>query len=184
MKNRFPNLRLPSECKALYDQLKPEERPFIEKHLLSAHWLKQLIVQRQETLYKIAEYILKVQEPFFNGNGCTDSYDPERCREALGHNASTISRAVLHKHLAFPGGLFPMQDLFRHKQSPSNKVAKKKSLSGSRKRIKSDPLSDEALAQKLKNSGISCARRTVAKYRRSLNIPSVPFRTQNNRPFG
>ena len=176
----LPQFKVTAESKILYDRLKPEERPFVEKHLLSAHWLKQLITQRQETLYKIAEYILKVQGPFFEGH--TAALVPMTLHDvalALGHHASTISRAVLHKHLAFPGGLIPLQDLLSHKQSPSNKLAKEMIAEWIQQENKRNPHSDEALSQKLKNSGISCARRTVAKYRRSLNIPTVPFRIQN-----
>lgn len=176
----LPQFKVTAESKILYDQLKPEEKPFVEKHLLSAHWLKQLIAQRQETLYKIAEYILKVQTPFFEGH--TSAFIPMTLHDvalALGHHASTISRAILHKHLAFPGGLIPLQDLLCHKQSPSKELAKKMIAEWIQQENKKEPLSDEALSKKLKNNGIACARRTVAKYRRSLNIPTVPFRTQN-----
>ena len=104
--------------------------------------------------------------------------------EALGRNASTISRAILHKHLAFPGGLIPMQDLLRHKQSPANKFAKEEKIAQwVQEENKGEPLSDEALAKKLQIIGIACARRTVAKYRHSLNIPSVPFRAQNQSTY-
>ncbi len=177
----LPQFKISSQSNHLYDQLTPEEKPYLEQHLLSAEWLKQLIEQRQETLHKIAQYILKIQEPFFDG--CCAAPIPMTVHdiaEALGRHRSTISRALLHKHLAYPGGMIPMQELLSHAQSPSHLRAKEKIAELIENENKCNPLSDELLSQKLKNIGISCARRTVAKYRHALNIPSVPFRIQNH----
>jgi RNA polymerase sigma-54 factor len=176
----LPQFKVITHCKTLCEQLKPEERPFVQQHLLSAEWLKQLIAQRQETLTRIAQYILKIQEPFFNGDQST--FTPMTVQDvagALGHHASTISRAISHKHLAFPGGLMALSDLLTHAQSPSKIAAKEKIVQWIAEENKTAPLSDELLSKKLKDSGISCARRSVAKYRHALNIPSALLRAQN-----
>ncbi|MFS8564217.1 MAG: hypothetical protein LVR00_07920 [Rhabdochlamydiaceae bacterium] len=96
----------------------------------------------------------------------------------LGYNASTIARATSHKYISAPHGTFCLRNLFSHSinkskgKSISSHTVKNLLLDLIDKENKGAPLSDDHIVSILSSKGILCARRTITKYRKALNIPS------------
>lgn len=134
--------------------------------------------QRRQTVERIAQYITEKQEDFFLfGEIALAPMLMKDCAADLGLSESTISRAVNHKYLACPRGVFKLRYFFSHAVSAENEEQTSQSAVKAmlvelvRGEDKTKPYSDEALVGMLAQQGISVARRTVAKYRESLNIP-------------
>ena len=100
-------------------------------------------------------------------------------------NESTVSRAVAEKYVATPQGIFPLRFFFTggFNTDGGDEIALQAVKAMIRKAISEEdpraPLSDEALAEKLRGEGIPLARRTVAKYRESMRIPASSFRKKH-----
>lgn len=168
----------------LYDKnLTNETKEFIKNKILSAKWLLHNIFQRNETIERITHSLAKHQKAFFlDPNGLLEPLTMKTLAEELSLHESTIARAVANKYLNSPRGIFPFRFFF------SNAYTNEKGLDISSKTVrgvlkeiidnenKSKPLSDEALSTALRERGISCARRTVAKYRDQLNIGTAQQR--------
>ncbi|MCP5505455.1 MAG: RNA polymerase factor sigma-54 [Chlamydiales bacterium] len=154
-----------------------EENDFIRRHLAAGNWLQRSIDRRHSTLHQIGSYLLKKQKGFLEG--LDPSPQPMTMKEmatALNLNESTITRAISNKTVSTPRGLIPLRKFFTHpvksrRGQISNDEAKRLLIQLINQETL--PLSDEALAVKLKAYGIECARRTVAKYRKELKIGSV-----------
>jgi RNA polymerase sigma-54 factor len=147
--------------------------PEIYKHLSSGQWLLRNILNRERTLRFIAAYLIKKREDFLLGN--QRSLSPLLMKELateLNLHESTITRAIAGKYLYCPAGLLSLRSFFSHKNT-SPKTLLKELI---RKENKQKPLSDEALAQTITAQGFPTARRTIAKYRQELAIPSQPQR--------
>jgi RNA polymerase sigma-54 factor len=178
----IPSLRLNRRyLKMLEDKTLPEEaREFIHTKVMSAKWLLRNIHQRNETLEKIALILAKRQIEFFKEpNGQLTPLTMREVAEEIEMHESTVARAVSNKCLNSPRGIFPLRYFFTHAYETeqgteiSSKTVKdvlQEVIDGENK-LK--PLTDDLLSQLLKNKGIPCARRTVAKYRGELNIGSV-----------
>ena len=133
---------------------------------------------RKNTVLRLAEYIVERQEDFFifGEIGLAPMLLKDAAAE-LGLAESTISRAANNKYLSCPRGLFALRYFFSQAvhaeegdEGTSQNAAKAMLAQLIESEDKSKPYSDEALSQKLKFQGIDIARRTVAKYRESLNI--------------
>lgn len=153
---------------------------YLQEKMRSAVWLIKSLQQRQRTLYKVVESILYFQKDFFEkGVSCLKPLTLRDVAEYIGMHESTISRVTSNKYISTPFGLFELKFFFN--SGLSTKDGSNVGSESIRARIKEiidaedkkKPLSDEAIAKRLqKELGVSIARRTVAKYRAALNIPS------------
>ena len=156
------------------------EKTFISECLQSANWLTRSLEQRQKTILKVATEIVRQQDGFFaHGVAHLRPLNLKTIADAIGMHESTVSRVTSNKALGTARGTFEMKYFFTA-SIPSASGAEAHSSEAVRHRIRQlvdgekaeDVLSDDALVRKLKVEGIDIARRTVAKYRDSLRIPS------------
>jgi RNA polymerase sigma-54 factor len=150
---------------------------YLSECLKSAQWLLKSIQQRQNTLCKVTESIVKFQLEFLE-NGITH-LKPLVLRDVaddVGMHESTISRVTSNKYVHTPQGTFELKYFFNSgiSKSDGSFVASQSVKNEIENIIKAEdarhPLSDQAIAQKLKVKGVKIARRTVAKYRELLGI--------------
>jgi len=167
--------------------LENQEFFYLRRQLASGKWLKRIVHRRNETLHRIAEFLLKKQIDFFNGEkaGLNPMTIQETAQE-LGLHESTITRAIASKYIACPQGVFALKSFFNQAVKTQNgeKISKhtlrKILLRTIERENKLQPMSDEEIANQLHKLGISCARRTVAKYRTALKIaPAVKRKKWN-----
>ncbi|MDX1501731.1 MAG: RNA polymerase factor sigma-54 [Thermoanaerobaculia bacterium] len=185
----LPRLRISKAYRqmlqAMKDKGQKEAKEFIQEKLRSAVWLIKSIDQRQRTIYKVATSIVKQQRDFLDRG--IERLRPMVLRdvaEDIGMHESTVSRVVSNKYIHTPRGLFPMKFFF-HSGIDRDYGGDISSLTVKRKieqMISAEdprhPLSDSELTRVLKREGINIARRTVAKYRDELSIPSSTNRRQ------
>jgi RNA polymerase sigma-54 factor len=164
-----------------------QTKEYIQDKLRSAMWLIKSIHQRQRTLYKVTESIIKFQRDFFDkGINYLRPMVLKDVAEDIGMHESTISRVTTNKYVHTPQGIFELKYFFN---SSINKVEGESIASEAvrtkiQKLIDSEsaqrPLSDHEVAEILKQHNINIARRTVAKYRESLKIlPSSKRRRES-----
>ncbi|HWR72352.1 MAG TPA: RNA polymerase factor sigma-54 [Nitrospirota bacterium] len=158
-------------------------RDYIEDRMRSAQWLVKGMEQRNKTIYKVAESIVKFQGDFLD-KGISD-LKPMVLRdvaEDIGMHESTISRVTTSKYIHTPQGIFSMKFFFTtgfaaHGGDEISSLTVKDSL---QKMIKEEdpsaPLKDQQIVDMLRARGIEIARRTVAKYREELRIPPTSVR--------
>lgn len=165
---------------------KDEDKSFLSDCLQTASWLTRSLDQRARTILKVATEIARQQEAFFRqGVAALRPLTLRSVAEAIGMHESTISRVVANKAIGTERGTHPMKFFFSSATGEGEHAAK-----AVRHRIRqlvaaespADVLSDEAIAQKLKAEGIQVARRTIAKYREALRIPSSADRRRRHRP--
>jgi RNA polymerase sigma-54 factor len=180
--------------------LSKEEREFIKRKLDSGKMLISAIEQRRSTIQKITGELLKHQMEFFEHG--IESLKPLKMQEiadTVGIHVSTVSRAISGKWIETPKGVFPLKFFFASAApksesrpglyavlSPSDPQDEKTRLSLMEKireiveiENSKEPFSDLDIAKRLKNShAITAARRTIAKYREEMGIPSSRLRKQ------
>jgi len=154
-------------------------RQYIQKKIESAKWLIDAIEQRRITLYKVACKIVELQKNFLDeGVHRLRTLKMQDVADIVGVHVSTVSRAIAHKYIQTPQGIFEMKFFFTggfqnvDGSMESWEAIRQKLGEIVAKENKSNPLSDEEVAEKLLASGIDIARRTVTKYRRIMRIPS------------
>lgn len=170
--------------KLLDDETIPmETKVFIKEKALVAKWLIRNIFQRGETLTKIANFIGNYQKDFFaSPDGALLPLIIKVVAGELGLHESTIARAIAGKYIDTPRGIFPLRYFFSKAYTDSDgKDVSSKTICQLivelvTKENKHKPLSDEALSKEIHKTGISCARRTIAKYRAQLNIGNTQQR--------
>lgn len=147
--------------------------------LNEARWLIRSVAQREETLLKVTEEIVARQDAFLEfGDRAMRPMAMRDVAAAVGVHESTISRAVANKYLATPRGTVDLRRFFTAGlQTSAGGEASSTAIQALLKQLiheenSSAPLSDQALVEALKDQGIVVARRTVAKYREALGIPS------------
>lgn len=162
-----------------------DTRKFVEQKLNAAAWLIRSIEQRRLTLYKVADAIVKWQTDFLrNGIRHLRPLTLRDIAEEIGVHESTVSRATAHKYVQTPRGIFEFKFFFansmgRGHQNDSGvttdviKVVLRDIITSENPR---SPYSDQKLADLLKARGMEISRRTVAKYRDELGIPSTSVR--------
>jgi RNA polymerase sigma-54 factor len=163
-----------------------EAASYLKDKMRSAVWLIKSLDQRQRTIYKVADSIVRHQRGFLE-NGI-EHLRPLVLRDVandIGMHESTVSRVVSNKYIHTPRGLFPMKYFF-HSGIDSTTGDDVSSLSIKNKisRIVQEedphkPHSDARIMQKLRAEGIQIARRTVAKYREELRISSSSQRKKS-----
>jgi RNA polymerase sigma-54 factor len=156
------------------------EKTFLTDCLQNANWLARSLEQRAKTILKVASEIVRQQDGFFvHGVSHLRPLNLKTIAEAIGMHESTVSRVTSNKAIGTSRGTFEMKYFFTA-AIPGAAGVEAHSSEAVRHRIKQlidgeaadGILSDDALVQKLKAEGIDIARRTVAKYRESLRIPS------------
>ena len=157
---------------------KKEAKEYIHERMRAAMWLIRSIHQRQRTLRRVSNSIVKFQNDFFDHG--LPKLKPLVLREVaddIGMHESTISRVTTNKYMHTPHGIFELKYFFN--AGLSTAVGDGVATEVVRQKIKnlvdaednSHPLSDQKIAKVLKEKNINIARRTVAKYRESLGIP-------------
>jgi RNA polymerase sigma-54 factor len=157
-----------------------EDKQYIAECMQSANWLVKSLHQRATTILKVAAEIVRQQEGFFiNGVHGLRPLILRDIAEAISMHESTVSRVTSNKFMATPRGIFELKYFFTHAVGGS-RGGDIHSAESVRHHIKAlieaetaaDVLSDEGLAAILQKEGIDIARRTVAKYREAMGIPS------------
>ncbi len=152
-------------------------RDYLSERLKSAHWLIKSIQQRQSTLCKVTESIVRFQRDFLErGIGQLKPLVLRDVADDVGMHESTISRVTSNKYVHTPQGTFELKYFFNSgiSRSDGSFVASQSVKSEIENIIRNEnpkhPLSDQAIAVQLKVKGVRIARRTVAKYRELLGI--------------
>jgi RNA polymerase sigma-54 factor len=180
----MPRLRVSRAYRRMLQKMRSEgsqseAQAFIKEKIRSAVWLIKSLDQRQRTIYKVANSIVRQQQEFLD-------HGIERLRpmvlrdvaEDIEMHESTVSRVVSNKYIHTPRGLFPMKFFFHsgidreYGDNISSLTVKRKIEKLIEAEAPKNPLSDSELMRILNREGIQIARRTVAKYRDELNIPS------------
>ena len=164
-----------------------KEKDYCSEKIRSASWLIKSLYQRQRTLYKVMESIVRHQQPFFE-DGVTKLAPLilKDIADDISMHESTVSRITTNKYVATPHGIFELKFFFNsglelddgsQVGSESVKAMIKKFISEEDTR---SPLSDERIGEMLKERlKVNIARRTVAKYRTALDIPSSSRRKEH-----
>jgi len=158
-------------------------REYLARKMSQAMWVVRAVQSRQETIERIVGVILEEQEDFFTREDGT--LRPLRRKDVaarLGIHESTVSRAISEKYLQCRRGVYPIRYFFpaavggEDGEGPSNRTAQEQVRALIEAEDARNPLSDSAIARMLGERGIHIARRTVAKYRGELEIPSSAVR--------
>ncbi|MGE3262506.1 MAG: RNA polymerase factor sigma-54 [Bacteriovoracia bacterium] len=187
----LPKLRVSAYYKKILIQAKAEAKAhgkgdpkltkeYLQDKLRAAVWLIKSIHNRQKTIYRVMESIVKYQRDFFDKG--VHFLKPMVLREVavdIGVHESTISRVTTNKYVHTPVGTFELKYFFNSGISSgdgsgdvASESVKEKIRSLIGKEDNKRPLSDQKLVELLQEDGIEIARRTVAKYRESMNILS------------
>jgi RNA polymerase sigma-54 factor len=184
--DNLPKLRISRHYQQLIakgSNIQPDTRNFVRERLNNAKWLLKSFVQRQRTIYKVVESIVRKQRQFLDRG--IDYLKPMILSDVaydIGMHESTVSRVVTNKYVHTPRGVFELKFFFST-GIRSTKGEEVSSLAVKRK-IKQiienenprKPLSDSKIMAMLNQEGLRIARRTVAKYREELGIPPSKLR--------
>ncbi len=163
------------------------DKKYLSDQLTSASWLVRALDQRAQTILKVATEIVEQQDGFFlYGVEFLKPLTLRDVAETVGVHESTVSRVTMNKYIGTPRGLFELKYFF---DSGVSGAGGEHAAEAVKARIKSlidaettdAVLSDDTLADLLGKEGIDIARRTVAKYREALNIPSSVMRRRQKR---
>jgi RNA polymerase sigma-54 factor len=166
----------------------PIERQFVSTCLQNANWLVKSLDQRAKTVLKTASEIIKKQQGFFeHGVAELKPMSLRDIAEAIEMHESTVSRVTMNKFMATPRGIFEFRYFFS--TAVASNTGEALSSESVRHKIKAlidnekpaNILSDEAIVDILKSDGLVIARRTVAKYRDMMNIPTSAERKRQKR---
>jgi RNA polymerase sigma-54 factor len=159
------------------DSLPTETRDYIQTKLRSAAWLIKSIHQRQRTLYKVSQSIVRLQGDFFDkGVAHLKPMVLRDIAEDVGMHESTISRVTANKYMHTPHGIFELKYFFNSSinsvmgEAVASESVKERIRQLVREEDSSKPYSDQEIVDLLERENISIARRTVAKYREMLGI--------------
>jgi RNA polymerase sigma-54 factor len=180
----LPRLRVSRAYRKMLQTMQGENgqndaKQFIREKMRSAVWLIKSLDQRQRTIYKVADSIVRQQREFLDKG--MEHLRPMVLRdvaEDIGMHESTVSRVVSNKYIHTHRGVFPMKFFFHsginreYSDDISSLTVKRKIEQLIDAEDPKNPLSDSELMRILNREGIQIARRTVAKYRDELGIPS------------
>ena len=159
---------------------KEEDNEFLNEHFANANWLAKSLDQRARTILKVSREIVRQQDEFFvRGVKYLRPLNLRAVADAISMHESTVSRVTSNKYMATPRGLFELKYFFTAAIA-SSEGGEAHSAEAVRHRIQElveneapdAILSDDKIVEILRGEGIDIARRTVAKYRETLNIPS------------
>ena len=156
------------------------DKSYLAECLQSATWLVRALDQRARTILKVSNEIVRQQDAFFaHGVEHLRPLNLKTVAEAIGMHESTVSRVTANKYMATSRGIFELKYFFTSAIAASH-GGEAHSAEAVRHRIKQlidgenadNVLSDDTIVEKLREAGIDIARRTVAKYREAMRIPS------------
>jgi RNA polymerase sigma-54 factor len=156
------------------------EKSYLAECMQNATWLVRALDQRARTILKVANEIVRQQDAFFaHGVEHLRPLNLKTVAEAIGMHESTVSRVTANKYMATSRGIFELKYFFTSAIAAAH-GGEAHSAEAVRHRIKqlidaeraSEVLSDDTIVEKLRDAGIDIARRTVAKYREAMRIPS------------
>jgi len=178
---KLPQYTLKSFAKKI-PSLSSEDKLFCSKHISQAKSMASMIEKRRHTLHKVAYHLAKKQIEYLQEE--SSSLLPLSIAEVasdLQLHESTVARAINNKYLECKWGIIPLKSLLsKHLNKSAGDISSDQAHKLLQKLIseenKKDPLSDREILEKMQKIGIPCARRTVTKYRKDLNIPPRRFR--------
>lgn len=186
-----PRLRISASCRRMIEagSLSAEDMAYLRRKIRNASFLIQGIGQRQQTMRKVAEEIVKHQRDYFESErGELKPLTMARIAEAIGVHETTVSRTISGKHMLTPRGIYEMKYFFRagYQRDDGSAVipdaVQELIASAIENEDPANPLTDLQIARLLKDKGLHLARRTIAKYREELCIPSSKERARTRRP--
>lgn len=173
----LPQLRISPYYQSL--RRDPAARRYLGERLQAAKFILTCIEQRRTTLLAVATSIMRFQQEFLRrGRGYVQPLVLQDVAEDVGRDPSTVSRAVAHKFVQTPHGILPLKFFFQSGvgDAASGRVASVVLKDRIRQLVAAEnpcrPLSDEQIVAYFSSQGVEVARRTVAKYRQVLRIPS------------
>lgn len=179
----LPQIRLNSDYRRMLDRNQEpnkDVRDYMKERYQSALQLMKNIEQRKQTIFKVCQAIIGRQGEFLERG--LDSLRPMMIKdvaEEIGVHASTVSRAVANKYAHTPQGVFELRFFFSEAvQGPSGSatpllILKRRVKKMIEEEDSAHPLTDEQITERLQSEGIQVTRRTVAKYREDMGIPST-----------
>jgi RNA polymerase sigma-54 factor len=184
--SKFPRLSISRHYQQLLrrrEDLGAETLQYVKNWMQSALWLVKGIEQRRDTLTRVAQAVVDRQRDFFaKGIEYLKPLTLKQIADELDLHESTVSRVTQHKYMQTPRGLFPFRFFFptglatEMGEDLSAKTVKEKIRQMIAEEDKANPLSDQKISERLQGEGIRISRRTVAKYREEMGIPSSAVR--------
>lgn len=176
----MPKILLNSGYQAQMAGREGDEKTYVNERVSRAQWLIKSLEQRARTIFKVSNAIVKFQSGFFDfGMESLQPMTLKMIAEKVGVHESTVSRVTNGKYMQTPMGVFEMKYFFSSAigTTGGNMTVASESVRQIIKRLiagenSAKPLSDEKLVKLLKDEGVDVARRTVAKYREGMGIPS------------
>ena len=168
-------------------QLSAADSEYIQNHYRQANEIIKFLEYRKSTLQRVVEYVMQAQAGFFySGPGHRAAMSNREIAQALSLHESTVSRAVSGKFFECKWGVFPLKSLFVRSAGGTQESASfDLVLQRLRELVAAEPpgaaYSDQQLASLLTEQGLPVARRTVAKYRQMLGIPTAGRRNSARR---
>ena len=182
----FPRLKLSRAYQEIARDKKKfdgENKEFISNKLNSANWMIQAIEQRRQTMLKVMNYIVERQREFFEkGVQYLKPLTLREVAEVISMHESTVSRVTNEKFVQTPRGVLPLKFFFSSGLSTTDgEDVSARGIKAQIEKLVADedpkhPLTDQAIVNILKESGVQIARRTVAKYRDQLGVLSARMR--------
>lgn len=175
----LPALRIDAQMRKLTHD--PEQTAGVKRYLREkldrARWIVDAVEQRKTTLQRIAARTFHHQRAFLvDGPGHLVPLQMSHVAEELELSVSTVSRGVAGKYVQTPWGIFPLRHFFQSAAGGADTAAREDVREVVRAVIEAEdaarPLSDDEIVEAMRERGIQLARRTVAKYRKELGIPS------------
>ena len=166
--------------RSLRRRVATNDKSYLAECLQTATWLVRALDQRAKTILKVSSEIVRQQDAFFaHGVQHLRPLNLKTVADAIGMHELTVSRVTSNKYMATNRGIFELKYFFTASISASD-GGEAHSAEAVRHRIRQmienesprDVLSDDTIVDKLRTSGIDIARRTVAKYREAMRIPS------------
>ncbi len=181
------DVKINDEYARILDETKDKDiKKYLQDKRKDFDWIVQSLQQRKDTILKVGKQIVEKQQEFFlRGPDALKPLTLRQIADETGLHESTVSRAVRNKYMQTPYGIFELKFFFATglkttHASDSEEISTaqiKKALSKIiEEESKKKPMSDQKIADQLKHKGYDISRRTVAKYRDELGIPSSSLR--------
>ena len=164
----------------------PKVLKYVRGKITAGNWLISSLEQRRDTLQRMGNEIVRVQKGFFEeGLAGLQPLRMQDVADVIGVHVATVSRAAADKYIDTPRGVYPLKFFFTGgldttdgpKQARRSVEEELQSLIDSED--KKHPISDGEIVKQLKEKGVEIARRTVAKYRTQMDIPSSALRKEH-----
>jgi RNA polymerase sigma-54 factor len=179
----YPRIKVNQQYADYFRQSRDGETALLAQHLQEARWLVRNLEQRFLTIQRVAEAVVTRQKNFFEyGDLAMRPLTLREIADELNLHESTVSRATSHKFMATPRGVVAFKRFFSRQLATTSggscsataiRALLREFIAAEDRR---NPLSDVQLTELLSERGVKVARRTVTKYRRSMQLPAVDFR--------